>query len=417
VFLSWSGEESRKVAEALYRWLPHFIQAIQPWMSPTDILAGARWQTEIASRLDNCFFGIICTTPRNIESPWMLFEAGALSKSIQASRVVPFLLGVEVHHLPQALSQFQAVEADRVGVLSLLHSLNGSLNENKLTPTQLDTAFEKFYGELENDLSVVRKDIATQREARFRVIENQVERTKAIVNDLQALRDSTTKGGDRVYVRYSGFLSPFAISDDEILQNKLSDSKTRVDYFEQLKRERDLMVELARDERFVIRCIITPPTSSHVPLHIRKNTKMRLERLREFLGSEEGKQLRIDWVISRFQQKNTYIIGSLSYFEGLKQGAEEGYRFTLRYAGAGEMEINTAMYDLLFHRLVISTLTSYEMEALEERDGLREATLKCVTEALSEIERQEHEPASASQSVSRQPKRRSVIQSTRQTRP
>src|SRR5258707_599889 len=40
VFLSWSGERSAAVAAAFPEWLPNVIQAVQPWMSASDIEQG-----------------------------------------------------------------------------------------------------------------------------------------------------------------------------------------------------------------------------------------------------------------------------------------------------------------------------------------------------------------------------------------
>ncbi|MBA1446453.1 MAG: toll/interleukin-1 receptor domain-containing protein [Chromatiales bacterium] len=383
IFLSWSGEESRKVAEALHRWLPHFIQLIDPWMSSTDILAGTRWQTEIASRLNECVFGIICVTPQNVESPWMLFETGALSKTIEASKVCPILLGVRVDQLPQALSQFQTVEADEHGIRSLLHALNDSLGDNKITDLQLGQAYAKFHEDLEKDLAEVRIDLATQREKRFCIFSSQVTRTQAIVKDLKALKDFPGTYVDRIYVRHSGFLSPFAISDEEIERNK----KKHPDYYDALKQERDTLKELADDERFLLRCIVTPPTGFNFPSHLLKNTELRLNTLKAFLDGE-GKELSIDWAISPFQQKNTYIIGNSSFFEGFKQGIEDGYRFTLRHAGPEEVEINIKMFDELYQRLAASTLGKQSSIAqLDERQELRQATLTSVNVAIKDIEK------------------------------
>ena len=45
VFIGWSGDESRLIAEALREWLPLIIQAIKPWMSEETlikVLDGAR---------------------------------------------------------------------------------------------------------------------------------------------------------------------------------------------------------------------------------------------------------------------------------------------------------------------------------------------------------------------------------------
>ncbi len=62
VFISWSGEQSRIVAEALRDWLPDVIQAIEPFLSSHDIPKGARWGLELAHELEGTSVGIICLT-------------------------------------------------------------------------------------------------------------------------------------------------------------------------------------------------------------------------------------------------------------------------------------------------------------------------------------------------------------------
>ena len=96
IFLSWSGETSRKVAVALRGWLPKVIQAIDPWMSSEDIAKGARWGSDIATQLSEADAGIICLTRENMNAPWILFEAGALSKYVDASLVCPYLYGLSL---------------------------------------------------------------------------------------------------------------------------------------------------------------------------------------------------------------------------------------------------------------------------------------------------------------------------------
>jgi hypothetical protein len=82
VFISWSGERSRAVAEALREWLPNVIQTVNLWVSLADIEKGARWSTDITAQLEECSVGLICLTPENLSAPWLLFEAGALSKMV-----------------------------------------------------------------------------------------------------------------------------------------------------------------------------------------------------------------------------------------------------------------------------------------------------------------------------------------------
>ena len=84
VFLSWSGQRSKAVADLLAKWTPHVIQAVEPWIS-SAIDKGARWQSETAARLEDVKVGIVCLTPGNLSEPWILFEAGALSKTTGSS--------------------------------------------------------------------------------------------------------------------------------------------------------------------------------------------------------------------------------------------------------------------------------------------------------------------------------------------
>jgi hypothetical protein len=57
VFISWSGDSGKAVAEILYAWLPSALQAVKPFFSPDDIAKGARWSSEVADRNFKRHFG------------------------------------------------------------------------------------------------------------------------------------------------------------------------------------------------------------------------------------------------------------------------------------------------------------------------------------------------------------------------
>ena len=98
--------------------------------------------------------GIVCLTRENLSSPWLLFESGALSKSIRDSRVITYALDLSVTEVPFPLAQFQGVSADEEGTKKLLKSLN----EIRQSTTPVDRLNRKF-GHWWSDLSRIIKGI------------------------------------------------------------------------------------------------------------------------------------------------------------------------------------------------------------------------------------------------------------------
>ena len=150
VFLCWSGPRSGHVARALYKWLPDVLQNVDPWMSAESIAAGARWSREVEDRLEATDFGILCITPENSGAPWIHFEAGALSKRVDASRVVPYLIGMrESAEVPEGpLTRFQAKLA-LTETFDVLKSLNDAMGQEGLTADRLDRAYKRCWPDLE----------------------------------------------------------------------------------------------------------------------------------------------------------------------------------------------------------------------------------------------------------------------------
>jgi predicted nucleotide-binding protein len=155
VFLSWSGSRSEAVARALHNWLPDVLQAVQPWFSSSDIQAGARWASELELQLRESRVGIICLTPENLTAPWVLFEAGALSKSIGSAYVCPYLFGFNPSELHGPLVQFQAIPATREGTRMLVLTLNRAMGENAFDEQRLDRVFDRSWPDLERALETV----------------------------------------------------------------------------------------------------------------------------------------------------------------------------------------------------------------------------------------------------------------------
>jgi hypothetical protein len=147
IFLSWSGESSKAIASILHDWLTLIFPDATFWISTRDIQAGQRWGSELDRQLESTDFGIICIVPSNVAAPWLLFEAGALSKTVTASRVVPYCLGIPPEDVQGPLSRFQSVPADEGGTRKLVESINALL-ENKRPEVILTKTFEKWWPDL-----------------------------------------------------------------------------------------------------------------------------------------------------------------------------------------------------------------------------------------------------------------------------
>jgi len=172
LFISWSGDRSGLVANVLAEWLPKVIQAVHPWLSSESIDPGVRWNVEVANALEESNCGVLCLTPENLSSAWMLFEAGALSKAVTWSRVIPYLLGFEPHDLQGPLSQFQAVRADRAGTLRLVSAVN-TAGEIPLLPSELlEEAFRIWWPQIEPHLERLAAAIPSNTSAPKRSVES-----------------------------------------------------------------------------------------------------------------------------------------------------------------------------------------------------------------------------------------------------
>jgi hypothetical protein len=155
VFLSWSGDTSHKVAMILREWLPSVIQSIEPYVSSEDIDKGARWSTDIASELQDSTYGILCVTKENLHAPWLMFEAGALSKTMEKSYVCPFLFDIKRAEVNGPALQFQSTIFEKEDIKKLLQSLNQACSQGQLTSEQLDKAFGVWFPSLEDSLNTL----------------------------------------------------------------------------------------------------------------------------------------------------------------------------------------------------------------------------------------------------------------------
>lgn len=157
VFISWSGDLSKKLAEEVRLWLPAVLQFVKPYFTPNDIEKGTRWSTEISNELESSNAGIICLTKDNISKPWILFEAGALSKNFGKANVCTILFNLDNADLTGPLTSFQATRFDKTDFKKLLITINNTGSESKLESAVLNDVFEMWWPKLEMKINEILK--------------------------------------------------------------------------------------------------------------------------------------------------------------------------------------------------------------------------------------------------------------------
>ena len=153
IFVSWSGETSHKIAETLKTWIPSMIQSVEIFFSSEDIEKGSNWDQEISTELSECNYGIICLTKENTSAPWINFEAGALSKSLE-SKVSALMIGIKTSDIQGPLSRYQATKFEKEDFFLLIESINNAL-DTPVDSKVLQNTFDGLWPKLNEDAQLI----------------------------------------------------------------------------------------------------------------------------------------------------------------------------------------------------------------------------------------------------------------------
>jgi hypothetical protein len=145
------------LAEEIRVWLPGVLQFVKPYFTPDDIEKGTSWSSSISSELSSSNVGILCLTKDNIENPWILFEAGALSKNFDKSRVCTILFNLDTSDLVGPLTSFQATRFNKNDFKKLVETINETGSDSKLNNDVLNDVFEMWWPKLDDKINTILK--------------------------------------------------------------------------------------------------------------------------------------------------------------------------------------------------------------------------------------------------------------------
>ncbi|WP_313157832.1 hypothetical protein [Sphingobacterium multivorum] len=157
VFISWSGDRSRRVAELLDTWIKCTIQSCTPWISTRGIGRGELWFPAINRELAETSIGLVCLTAQNIDAPWILFEAGALAKGLDSNRVITLLIDISSTDIRDPLAQFNHTTPTKESMSQLLQTIN-SLSTTPLEQKIIEKVFDKYWDEFNTEFQQIITD-------------------------------------------------------------------------------------------------------------------------------------------------------------------------------------------------------------------------------------------------------------------
>lgn len=153
VFISWSGELSKKIAKELSEWLPSIIQSVEVFYSPDDIKKGENWDTRLTDELQDSKYGIVCLTSENVLAPWIHFEAGVISKTLD-SKVSALMINVVPSEIQGPLSRFQATRIEKEDFYKLIVSINDS-SDSSLNERVLQKSFDAIWDKMHANINKI----------------------------------------------------------------------------------------------------------------------------------------------------------------------------------------------------------------------------------------------------------------------
>jgi hypothetical protein len=190
VFISWSGETSKQLGEALRSWLPSTLQFVKPYFTPTDIEKGAKWDKEISNELEASDFCIVALTRESLESQWIMFEAGAIARAQKKGRVCAILFGIEPTDVEGPLQTFQAAKFSKEEIRQLLTTINTNAGDRALSPLVLNNVFDMWWPDLDGKVGTILEKARSLPSKEVRDERSLLEETLGVVRKISSEQES-----------------------------------------------------------------------------------------------------------------------------------------------------------------------------------------------------------------------------------
>lgn len=167
IFLSWSEEAGRQIAEALREMLPVILPGSNPFISTTDIETGSQWRESLDKKLRETSYGMFILTPENTTkiSEWMAYEAGAITTKDKEIHACTLLFEVQPTSMPKYLLDFQFSSFKEAEWKKLLRQIFDELQHDTTEVStknhksdSFETMFRWFWNDFDDKVKSILKE-------------------------------------------------------------------------------------------------------------------------------------------------------------------------------------------------------------------------------------------------------------------
>ncbi len=187
IFISWSHNEERQIAELLKKLLLECFN-VQVFVSSQDISCDEDFGNAIRENLKAADYGIVCLTKRTRFEPWIMFEAGVLMGRHDFSKVSFILFDMKFEDMPAPIKTHQALLFEQEDIRKLLTTVRDrlSLLERNSVQDVIEEQWPQFYDNISSHLIKIPKQ--TEEEIKIKRLSKEVdkltEENKQISNEL-----------------------------------------------------------------------------------------------------------------------------------------------------------------------------------------------------------------------------------------
>jgi hypothetical protein len=207
----------------LSTWIGDVLQGAETWISTDDIDKGSLWFGDISTQLAGTSVGILCLTPENVTAPWVLFEAGALSKGLPKGRVCPLLVNLGHTDLKPPLSQFNGTLPTKEDMLKLILTINSQNDDKTIAVDKVQKAFNLWWDEFDSKFAAILKGYKPVKKEHRRPTEDVLEEILEISRSLQKASQQSS-AMNPIFVFEPGMEKPLSLQ--RYVENELKDESS-----------------------------------------------------------------------------------------------------------------------------------------------------------------------------------------------